>query len=305
MLKDLHELPKLRDSLSYLYVERCQVEQSELAIELVDKEGRTPVPTASLSVLMLGPGTRITHAAVKACAESGCSIVWCGEENVRFYAAGLGETRKATHVLKQAHLVCDDDTRREVAWRMYELRFGYRLDEDVSLNQLRGMEGVRMRDAYGEASETYGVPWSGRRYDRKNWHQADPINRAISAANACMYGICHAAIVSGGYSPALGFIHTGLQLSFVYDVGDLYKTEITLPVAFRTTAESERNVEERVRYACRDAFRESRLLKRILTEIDALLDLPVDLPDVSDEVDSDLSMPASLWEQLWQEEAVG
>ena len=161
-----------------------------------------------------------------------------------------------------------------------------------------------MRDAYREFSELHGVPWSGRRYDRKNWRRADPINRAISAANACMYGICHAAIVSGGYSPALGFIHTGLQLSFVYDVGDLYKTEITLPVAFRTTAASPRNVEERVRYACRDAFRESRLLKRILSDIDALLDVPVHLPDVPDEVDSDLSMPASLWEQLWRDEAV-
>jgi len=303
MPHDLHDLPKLRDSLSYLYLEHCRVEQSDLAIEIVDKEGRTPVPVASLSVLMLGPGTRITHAAVMACAENGCSILWCGEENVRFYAAGLGETRKAEHTLKQAYLVCDDEKRREVAWRMYERRFGYRLAENLGLNELRGREGVRMRDAYADASEQYGVPWSGRRYNRKNWQKADPINRALSAANACMYGICHAAIVSGGYSPALGFIHTGLQLSFVYDVGDLYKTEITIPVAFRVTAESPRDVEERVRYACRDQFRESRLLKRILDDIDSLLDLPVDLPEVADEVDSDPAMPAALWEQLWQEEA--
>jgi CRISPR-associated protein Cas1 len=77
-----------------------------------------------------------------------------------------------------------------------------------------------MRDAYAEAADIYGVRWTGRRYDRSNWAQADPINRALSAANACMYGVCHAAIVAGGYSPALGFIHTGKQLSFVYDVGD-------------------------------------------------------------------------------------
>jgi CRISPR-associated protein Cas1 len=299
MVRDLHELPKLRDSLSYLYVEHCRIEQSELAIELWDQEGCTPVPVASLSVLMLGPGTRITHAAVVACAENGCTVLWCGEGNVRFYAAGLGETRKAEHTLKQAYLVCDDVKRAEVAWRMYERRFGYRPDGALTLNQLRGMEGVRMRDAYAEASQVYGVPWTGRRYNRQDWQKADPINRALSAANACIYGICHAAIVSGGYSPALGFIHTGLQLSFVYDVGDLYKTEITIPVAFRVTAESPRNVEERVRYACRDQFRQSRLLQRILDEIDALLDLPVKLPDVSDEVDSDPSMPAALWDQLW------
>jgi len=304
MPRDLHELPKLRDSLSYLFVEHCQIEQNELAIELVDKEGRTPVPVASLSVLMLGPGTRITHAAVMACAENGCTVLWCGEDHVRFYAAGMGETRKADRLLKQAYLVCDDAKRAEVAWRMYERRFGYRLDEECTLSQLRGMEGVRMRDAYAEASQTFGVPWTGRRYNRKNWHQADPINRALSAANACMYGICHAAIVSGGYSPALGFIHTGLQLSFVYDVGDLYKTEITLPVAFRVAAESPRDVEDRVRYACRDQFRESRLLQRILEEIDALLDLPVKLPEVPDDVDSDPAMPTALWEQLWKEEVV-
>jgi len=304
MPRDLHDLPKLRDSLSYLYVEHCRVEQNELAIELVDKEGRTPVPVASLSVLMLGPGTRITHAAVMACAENGCSVLWCGEGHVRFYAAGLGETRKAAHLLRQAYLVCDDAKRAQVARRMYELRFGYSLDEELNLNQLRGMEGVRMRDAYAEASQISGVPWTGRRYNRQNWKQADPINRALSAANACMYGICHAAIVSGGYSPALGFIHTGLQLSFVYDIGDLYKTEITLPVAFRVTAESPRDVEDRVRYACRDQFRQARLLERILDDIDKLLDLPVQLPDVSDEVDSDPAMPAALWEQLWKQEAM-
>ena len=305
MPRDLHELPKLRDSLSYLYVERCRVEQCDLSIELVDKTGRTPVPVASLCVLMLGPGTSITHAAVKALADNGCTILWCGEENVRFYAAGMGETRKAHRLLHQARCVCDPDLRAEVAWRMYELRFGYRLQgeqADVSLNSLRGMEGVRMREAYAEASRQYDVPWSGRRYNRQNWQKADPINRALSAANACMYGVCHAAIVSGGYAPALGFIHTGRQLSFVYDVGDLYKTEITIPLAFRITAESNRNVEERVRYACRDVFRESRLLKRVLTEIDALLALPEETPDAAGpDVDLDPAMPAELWEVLWRD----
>ena len=186
---------------------------------------------------------------------------------------------------------------------MYAMRFGCRLDketeEDRSLNALRGMEGVRMREAYAEAAEIHGVRWTGRRYDRHNWHKADPINKALSAANACMYGICHAAIVSGGYSTALGFIHTGKQLSFVYDIGDLYKTEITIPLAFRTTAESSDDVEERVRYACRDAFRQSRLLKRILDEIDALLDMPDGQERAGPDVDADPAMPASLWEDLW------
>jgi CRISPR-associated protein Cas1 len=299
--RDLHELPKLRDSLSYLYVERCRIEQNELAIELWDAHGRTPVPVASLSLLMLGPGTAITHAAGKALADHGCTVLWCGEENVRFYAAGLGETRKAYRLMHQARCVCDEEKHREVAWRMYELRFGYRLERDISVNEMRGMEGARMRDAYAEAADIYGVRWSGRRYDRSNWAHADPINRALSAANSCMYGICHSAIVAGGYSPALGFIHTGKQLSFVYDVGDLYKTEITIPLAFSVTAESPKEVEERVRYSCRERFRQARLLKRILSEIDGLLALPDDEPSTDDDLDSDPAMPAKLWEDLWAE----
>jgi CRISPR-associated protein Cas1 len=304
MPKDLRELPKLRDGLSYLYVERCRIEQDEFSIMLVDKEGRTPVPCASLGVLMLGPGTTVTHAAISALADNGCSAIWCGEEGVRFYAAGLGETRKALRLMHQARCVCNDDLRREVAWRMYELRFGYRLTEedgDLSLNTLRGMEGARMRDAYASAAEEYGVRWTGRRYTRSDWHRADPINRALSAASACLYGVCHAAVISSGYSPALGFMHTGKQLSFVYDVADLYKTEISLPLAFRITAESPKDVEERVRHAARDAFREKRLLARIVEEMDALLDLP-DEPDSGiGDVDSDPAMPAALWEELWAE----
>ena len=158
-----------------------------------------------------------------------------------------------------------------------------------------------MRDAYAGAAEEYGVRWTGRRYTRRDWHKADPINRALSAASACLYGVCHAAVVSSGYSPALGFMHTGKQLSFVYDVADLYKTEITLPLAFRTTAESPKDVEARVRHAARDALREKRLLARIVEEMDALLDLPDEPEGAVGDVDSDPAMPAALWEALWAE----
>jgi len=301
MPKDLHELPKLRDSMSYLYVERARVEQEDAAIALWDADGRTPVPIAALAALLLGPGTTITHAAVRALAENGCSIVWCGEEGVRCYAQGTGETRRAYRLLHQARQVCNDDLRREVVWRMYEMRFGYRLERDLSLNQVRGMEGARMRDAYAEASERYGVPWAGRRYNRQNWQQADPVNKALSAANACLNGVCHAAIVSGGYCTALGFVHTGKQLSFVYDIADLYKVELSIPMAFRVVAESTEDVASRARHALRDAFREHRLLKRILSDIDGLLGLGADTPDErgAGDVDADGAMPAALWEELW------
>jgi len=294
-MRDLHELPKLRDSLSYLYVEHCRIEQKAQAVELVDKEGRIMVPAAALGVLMLGPGTSITHAAVKALADNGCLVVWCGEDGTRCYAQGGGETRRAYHLLRQAQLASDPQKRLEVVTRMYRHRFGGDLDPRLSLLQIRGMEGARVHKAYTEASRTYGVPWHGRRYDRQSWNSGDPVNRALSAAHALLNGICHAAIVSGGYSPALGFIHTGKQLSFVYDIADLYKTEITIPLVFRLVAESTAKLEPRVRQACREAFKEHRLLKRILPDIDLLLGISEEELKAGQEADSDPAHPEPLW----------
>jgi len=183
----------------------------------------------------------------------------------------------------------------QLALRMYRYRFGEQLQPGLSLMQIRGLEGVRVRQAYAHASQEYGVPWHGRRYDRRNWNSGDPVNRALSAANALLNGLCHAAIVSGGYSPALGFIHPGKQLSFVYDIADLYKVDITIPLAFRVVAESTENLHARLRQACREAFKEHRLLKRILPDINNLLDLSSEVLAAGQEADSDSGRPEPLW----------
>jgi len=294
-MRDLHELPKLRDGLSYLYVEHVVVKQKHKAIEIVDEDGRTMIPAAALAVLMLGPGTSVTHAAIKALADNGCLVVWCGEDGTRCYAQGGGETRKAYHLLHQARLVTDPEKRLRVVMRMYRHRFNEELEPGLSLPQIRGFEGVRVRKAYAEASETYGVPWHGRRYDRRSWASGDPVNRALSAANALLNGLCHAGIVSGGYSPALGFIHTGKQLSFVYDIADLYKVDVTIPLAFRVVAESTEHVGVRVREGCREVFREQRLLQRILPDVDTLLQVPEDVLAAGQEADADGGRPEPLW----------
>src|SRR5947199_7902589 len=139
----------------------------------------------------------------------------------------------------------------QVIRRLYQLPFFEKLDPELTLRQFRGMEGVRVREAYARASGETGVAWSGRSYRRDNWSNADPVNRALSAANSCLYGICHVAVVSAGFLPALGFIHTGKMLSFVYDVADLYKTEVTIPVALRAATEEKGSLERRVRVTCR------------------------------------------------------
>ncbi len=297
MPKNLHDLPLLRDSLTYLYVEHAIIQRRQQAIEYIrEDEGRVMIPVAALAVLLLGPGTRITHAAVRILAEHGCTILWVGEEATRFYAQGMGETRHAYRLLHQAALVSDPQKRLEVVRRMYAMRFGEPLDPSWTLQQIRGREGNRVRSAYYAASQKYGVPWSGRRYERHNWRAGDPINRALSAANALLNGLCHAAILAGGYSPALGFIHTGKQLSFVYDIADLYKTELTIPTAFEVVAESTERVESRVRRKCRERFRETKLLQRILPDIDHLLDiehLPSHQPA---DYDTDSARPSPWWE---------
>ncbi|MFH2102434.1 MAG: type I-E CRISPR-associated endonuclease Cas1e [Chloroflexota bacterium] len=296
-MQDLHELPKLRDSLSYLYVEHAVINQKDHAIEYIRQdEGRVMIPVAALGVLLLGPGTRISHAAIRTLADNGCAAVWVGEDGTKFYAQGTGETRRAFHLLRQAEMSCDPQKRLGVIRRMYRYRFPEPLAADLTLEQIRGMEGARVRKAYYQASKTYSVPWYGRSYDRTSWGKSDPINRALSAAHALLNGLCHTAIVSGGYSPALGFIHTGKQLSFVYDIADLYKAENTIPLAFQTVAESNDQVEARVRAACREKFRETKLLQHILADIDRLLEID-SLSDVEgDDYDGDPALPGPLWD---------
>ena len=293
-LKDLNTLPKVRDSLSYLYVEHCKIEQEAKAIAFFDKDGKTCVPCANLTTLLVGPGTTITHAAVKSLADNGCLVMWSGEGAVRFYASGMGETRAARHLLRQAYLSSIPQLRLRVVRRMYEMRFGEELDEELTLQQIRGKEGVRVRTAYSQASAATKVEWSGRSYNRTDWKDSTPINRALSAANSCLYGVCQAAIISAGYSTALGFIHTGKMLSFVYDIADLYKADLTIPIAFDTVAESDFDLEKRIRHNLRDKFHEERFMQKIIPDIETALNVKTD--DTEIEFDFDDAAPGGLWD---------
>jgi CRISPR-associated protein Cas1 len=275
---DLAQLPRVSDGWTFVYAEHVRVERADYAIELFDLKGRIPVPVAALSVLMLGPGTVITHAAMVALAEGGCSVVWCGEGTARFYASGLGETRRGHHLEAQARAWASSKKHLAVIRRLYSMRFPEGLPEGLTLEQIRGHEGVRVRDAYAHLARETGVSWNGRAYRQGDWDSADPVNRALSAANACLYGLCHAAIVATGFSPGLGFIHTGKLLSFVYDVADLYKVEVTVPVAFRVVREGTSKIESRARKACREAFLSGRILERVVPDMQRAMGL---LPEKS------------------------
>lgn len=297
--RNLRELPKFRDGMSYLYVDRAVIEQEAQGVALYREDGVVAVPAASLGVLALGPGTRVTHAAIKSLAENGCSVIWVGEDMGRFYAQGLGETRSAARLLRQARAASDPKLHMQVVIRLYCFRFPEPLPDGLSLQQIRGREGVRVREAYAQASRETGVEWKGRNYSRGNWRDADPVNRALSAGSSLLYGVCHAAVVSAGYSTALGFIHTGKQLSFVYDVADLYKATTVIPTAFSVTAESPQRVETRVRSALRDRMRETRLLENVVGDLHRLFhgldgeDAPFEDDDLYAE---DAARPGALWD---------
>jgi CRISPR-associated protein Cas1 len=179
--------------------------------------------------------------------------------------------------------------------RLYRLRFPEPLPPHLTLEQIRGLEGVRVRDTYARWSKETGIPWKGRKYDRGAWQAADAVNRALSAGAACLYGLAHAAIVSLGFSPALGFIHTGKLLSFVYDVADLYKAEYLVPAAFRSAAEGSGSVETRVRKKLREAMRQGRLLERMAEHLLGLFS-DLGLPEGGDRVEEDPTRPGTLWD---------
>jgi CRISPR-associated protein Cas1 len=227
-------------------------------------------------------------------ADNNALVIWVGEAGVRCYAQGMGGTRSSAALIHQASQATKEDKRLEVVQRMYRLRFKEEIDIKLTVEQLRGMEGIRVRRTYDRFSKEYNIPWSGRNYDRENWQDTDPVNRALSAANSCLYGIAHAAIISVGYSPALGFIHTGKQLSFVYDIADLYKTEITIPVAFTIAQENPPQLERATRLRCRDIFKESKILQRMIPDIRHVLGEPL-IEEDNFIPDEDPALPTPLW----------
>lgn len=286
-MQNLQELPKLTDSISYVYVEHAKIEKCNASIVAIQKEGKTMLPVSILTSLFLGPGTSITHDAIRILSESGCMVIWCGEGCMKYYSSGYGETRSAKNLLIQARCCMDESLHMNVVRKMYALRFPGVDTEEMTLQQIRGMEGNRIRSVYKNLSDKTNVEWLGRSYKTTDWADADPINKALSLCNSMLYGVCNAAIVSLGYSPGLGFIHTGKQLSFVYDVADFYKTETTIPTAFYAVKENADAYIE-LRRRCREAFVKAKILERIAKDLSFIFTSESTSDSVNDNAIGDL-----------------
>ncbi len=285
----------IRERASILFVEKGRLDVLDGAFVMVDEGGvRTHIPVGGLVCLMLQPGTRTSHAAVALAARAGTLLIWVGEAGVRLYAAGQPGGARADRLLLQARLALDDDARLRVVRKMYALRFNEEAPVHRSVDQLRGIEGARVRETYRLLAQRHGVQWDGRRYDPTEWSSADVVNRCLSAATSALYGVTEAAVLAAGYAPAIGFLHSGKPQSFVYDIADILKFETVVPEAFRVAAAAQQGkpldgrpvgdpVAE-VRRRCLDAFRRADVLGRLIPLIEEVLSaggLP--LPEASPE----------------------
>lgn len=271
MPPELPQLARAADRLTFVYLERCRVHRDDNAITATDERGTVHIPASTLGTLLLGPGTTVTHQAMTLLHQSGVCAVWTGEEGVRYYGHGRPLAESSRMLEAQAKLFSTTRGRLKVARAMYQMRFP---GEDVSgltLQQLRGREGVRMRRAYRAAAEKYGIQWSSREYDQNDFDNSDSVNKALSAANAALYGVVHSVIVALGLSPGLGFVHAGTIRAFVYDVADLYKADLVIPLAFRLASEQPPDISSAARRGLRDLMVDGQFLKRCVQDIRGLL----------------------------------
>ncbi len=268
----LETLPLVRERWTPLYLEHGRIEVDDSSVKWIGADRLVMrLPVSSLSVLLLGPGTTVTHAAMRVCAVSNTPICWVGADGMHFYAIGITPTHDNERARLQAELAATGKSRDVVARKMFALRF---TDVDVqkySVKELRGFEGRRVRQLYQAMGMRFGVSWKGRNYNPQNWNVSDTINRAISAANAALYALTAAVVTSMGYLPQLGFIHTAGTLPFVFDVADIYKPETTLPAAFETVSLNNNATEEEVITRLKLYIEQTKLLSRMPVDISNLI----------------------------------
>jgi len=267
----LETLASAKDRWTPLYLEHGRLEVDDSSVKWIGADGTLcRLPVATVSALIRGPGTTVTHAAMKACAESNTPVCWTGEDSLRFYAFGLTPNHSNDMPRLHAEAWADKRRRTRIARGMFKMRFPDVKVDDQSIKELRGMEGIRVRTFYAKLGLEYGVTWKGRNYDRQNWEMADDINRALSAANASLYALCAAVVCSLGYVPSLGFVHDSGTLPFIYDVADLYKHLTSIPAAFLAVRQDPKDDGGLVRKLLKQRVEEARILQRMPKDLAAL-----------------------------------
>lgn len=266
-------LPQVKDKYPFLYLERGRLEIDDSSIKWIDASNNVvPLPVATLNALLLGPGTTITHDAVRTAAAANCAVCWVGEDSLLFYAAGFLPTADTRNLRKQIELSAEPKKAIEVARRMFARRFPDADLKDKTLQEMMGMEGHRVRTTYQAKAEQYQVGWKGRSFTPGKFETSDITNQILTSTNAALYGILCSAVHSMGYSPHIGFIHSGSPLPFVYDLADLYKEHLCIDLAFHLTRElAGRYDKHKVAAAFRQRVIDMELLAKLDEDIAAML----------------------------------
>ncbi|RMG40947.1 MAG: type I-E CRISPR-associated endonuclease Cas1 [Candidatus Dadabacteria bacterium] len=271
-------LPQVKDKYPFIYLERGRLEIDDSSLKWIDSEGRViRIPVATINSILLGPGTTVTHDAVKTASAANCSLCWVGEDSLLFYSAGFVPTANTRNLKLQVKLAGDKKKSLEVARRMFARRLPVDQLIGASLKTMMGLEGHRVRQTYNEKAELYQVGWKGREYVPGKFDLSDLTNKILTSANAALYGILCSALHSMGYSPHIGFIHSGSPLPFVYDLADLYKEELCIDLAFSLTRELAGVYDKHV---VSDAFRKRVISMKILENLAKDIDYVLCGPDV-------------------------
>jgi CRISPR-associated protein Cas1 len=269
-----------RHGLLWLEFGKLTVEDGTLRFVAAKSEaldaGDYAIPFQSVSMLLLGPGTSLTHDVLRLAARHGLLICAVGEGGVKFYTAPpMGQGRSD---VARAHAACWADPKRrlDTARRLYAWRFG-RVLPHRDIDVLRGIEGARMKESYRIVAHRFGIEWAGRRYDRNAPDSADLPNQAINHASTFVEAAADIAVAAVGALPPLGFIHEDSSNAFTLDIADLWRVDVTLPLAFGAAKEFAGsrggNFERELRKRAARAFRREKLIPKMIDRIRELFDV--------------------------------
>ncbi len=266
-------LPQVKDRYPFIYLEHGRMEVDDSSIKWIDKDCNVVrLPIATISTVLLGPGTSITHEAIKVLGNSNCLVCWVGEDSLRFYCVGISPTHDSRNFYRQMRLASNRKTSLEIARRMFAKRFPKAELCGKTLSQMKGMEGYRVKELYAEMARKYKVGWKGRSYIPGKIELSDTTNQYLTLANSMLYALILSVVWSMGYSPYIGFIHSGSPLPFVYDLSDLYKDYFTIDLSFYLTKECYGEMDkERLIEEFRIRVLNERLLERIVDDITTLM----------------------------------
>lgn len=269
-----------RHGLIWLEYGRLSVEDGTLRFVAARSEtldaGDYAIPYQAVSMILLGPGTSLTHDVLRLAARHGVLIAAVGEGGVKCYTAppmGQGRSEVArAHATRWA----DPKLRLDTARRLYAWRFG-RVLPHRDIETLRGIEGARIKEAYKLVAQRFGIDWQGRRYDRANPNAADLPNQAINHAATFVEAAADVAVAAVGALPPLGFVHEDSSNAFTLDVADLYRVEVMLPLAFGAVKAMREgkadSMEREVRRRAAQEFRRQKLIPKMIDRIKELFDV--------------------------------